>query len=74
MIEVIFVAIYIWLLLKVSKLLFKIAWSATKAIAGFLFLCSLPVLLMGVLLASGVVLLIPIGLLVLAVCVLCGSA
>lgn len=67
MIEVIFVITYIWLLLKVSKLLLKITWSATKAIVGFLFLCSLPILVVGVLLASGVVLLIPIGLLVLAV-------
>ena len=66
MIELISIMIYLWLLFVVGKLLFKVAWGATRIIAGFLICCSLPVLVCGVLLTSALMLLAPAGLLIIA--------
>ena len=70
MVELISVGIYLWLLFVVGKLLFKVAWGAAKIIASILFILALPTLIGGLLLASGLVLLVPVGLLILAVLLL----
>ena len=73
MIELISVILYVWLLFAVVKIFFRVAWGFTKIIAGVLFIISLPVLIGTVLLASSLVLLVPIGLLVLAALLLIGD-
>ena len=74
MIELISVGIYLWLLFVVGKLLFKVAWGATKVVAGILFVLSFPAIACAVLLASGLILLLPVGLLAIAVILLKGGA
>lgn len=73
MIELISVGIYLWLLFVVGKLLFKVAWGATKIVAGFFFFCSLPVLICGVLLTSSLILLAPFVLLIVSALLLSRS-
>lgn len=57
--------LFLWLLFKVSGLLFRLAWGATKIIAVILLAAAFPALLFGLIFAGGVVLLIPAGLLLL---------
>ena len=70
MIEFISIGLSCWLFIVVGKLLFTVAWGATKIIASILFILALPTLIGGLLLASGIVLLVPVGLLILAVLLL----
>lgn len=57
--------LFLWLLFKISGLLFRLAWGATKIIAVILLAAAFPALLFGLIFAGGVVLLIPAGLLLL---------
>lgn len=70
MIELISIALYCWLLFVVGKLLFKVAWGVIKIIAAVLLFLSLPSLVGCLYLASGIVLFVPAGLLVMAVLLL----
>ena len=70
MIELISLGLSCWLFIVVGKLLFKVAWGTTKIIASILFILALPTLIGCLLLASGLVLLVPVGLLILAVLLL----
>ena len=70
MIELISIIISFWLFFIVGKMLFKVAWGVTKIIASILFVLSLPTLIGGVLLASGLVLLLPVGMLIAAILLL----
>ena len=74
MIELISVIIYFWLFFVVGKLLFKVAWGAAKIAAGLLFVLSFPAIACAVLLASGLILLLPVGLLIVAVILLKGGS
>lgn len=70
MIELISLGLSCWLFIVVGKLLFKVAWGATKITACIFFTLALPTLIGGLLLASGLVLIVPVGLLILAVLLL----
>lgn len=72
MIELISVIIYCCLLYIVGKLLLKVAWGAAKIVAVLLFVLSFPALVAGILLASGFILLLPVGFLVVAIILLNG--
>ena len=70
MLELIITVLFCWLLFKVFKLMFKIAWGATKVIALLLSVFAVPLLIGSLLLAGGVILLLPIALLVTALILL----
>ena len=62
MMELIVTAIFIWLFFKVLGLAFRAAWGMTKILASLLFVVAIPVLLICLLFAGGVVLLLPLAL------------
>lgn len=66
MLEVIGVLLFLWLMGKVSELLFRLAWGAVKVIAILL-------LAAGLLCAGGMMLLVPSGLLLLILALLKGD-
>lgn len=66
MFEILCVIAFAWIFFKVLKLFFKIAWGITKIIAMILFITAIPSLLACVFMASGIALLIPVGLVGLA--------
>ena len=70
MLEFIITVLFCWLLFTVFKLMFKIAWGATKVIALLLSVLAVPVLIGGLLLAGGVILLLPVAMLVVAVLII----
>ena len=62
MFELLVVAAFLWLLIKGLGLAFRVTWSLTKAVAIVLFVLAMPALLGCLLLAGGVLLLIPVAL------------
>ena len=66
------VLLFLWLMGKVSGLLFRLTWGAVKVIA-ILLLAALPMLAAGLLCAGGMMLLVPSGLLLLILALLKGD-
>lgn len=66
------VLLFLWLMGKVSGLLFRLTWGAVKVIA-ILLLAALPILAAGLLCAGGMMLLVPSGLLLLILALLKGD-
>lgn len=66
MLELIITVLFCWLFFAVFKMMFKIAWGATKVIALLLSIFAVPILIGCLLLASGLILLLPIAMLVVA--------
>ena len=62
--------LFLWLMGKVSGLLFRLAWGAVKVIAILLLAAALPMLAAGLLCAGGMMLLVPSGLLLLILALL----
>ena len=62
MFELLVVAAFLWLFIKGLGLAFRVTWGLTKAVAIVLFLLAMPALLGCLLLAGGVLLLIPVAL------------
>ena len=62
MVELIVLILFAWLLIGALRLTFKIAWGVAKVIAVILFVLALPALIAGLLMASGLVLLVPLAL------------
>lgn len=62
MFELLVVAAFLWLLIKGLSLAFRVTWGLAKAVAIVLFVLAMPALLGGLLLAGGVLLLIPVAL------------
>ena len=73
MLEVIGVLLFLWLMGKVSGLLFRLTWGAVKVIAILLLAAALPILAAGLLCAGGMILLVPSGLLLLILTLLKGD-
>lgn len=63
LLTVLSVALFFWLI----KLLFKLTWSVAKIIAVILLVIALPTLIGGLMVAGGIVLLIPVALLASAI-------
>ena len=59
MFELLVVAAFLWLFIKGLGLAFRVTWGLTKAVAIVLFVLAMPALLGCLLLAGGVLLLIP---------------
>lgn len=62
MFELLVVAAFLWLFIKGLGLAFRVTWGLTKAVAIVLFVLAMPALLGCLLLAGGVLLLIPFAL------------
>lgn len=73
MLEVIGVLLFLWLMGKLSGLLFRLTWGAVKVIAILLLATALPILAAGLLCAGGMMLLVPSGLLLLILALLKGD-
>ena len=67
MLELIITVLFCWLLFTFFKLMFKLAWGATKIMALLLSVLAIPILIGGLLLAGGVILLLPVAMLVVAI-------
>ena len=70
MFELLVVAAFLWLFIKGLGLAFRVTWGLTKAVAIVLFVLAMPALLGCLLLAGGVLLLIPVALVGIAFCIL----
>ena len=62
MLEVLLVILFCWLGFKVLKLVFTVTWGVTKIFAAVLFLAAVPLLVVCLLFAGGLVLLLPVAL------------
>ena len=62
MFELLVVAAFLWLFINGLGLTFRVTWGLTKAVAIVLFVLAMPALLGCLLLAGGVLLLIPVAL------------
>jgi len=62
MLEILILIAFCWLCFKVIGLAFRVAWGTAKILASILFALAVPMLIAGLLLASGIALLIPLAL------------
>ena len=62
MFELLVLVLFVWLLAKSIGLAFRVTWGLAKIVAVILFTLALPVLIGCLLVASGVILLIPVAL------------
>ena len=58
--------LFCWLFFKAVGLMFRVAWGTTKIIASLLFAVAVPMLVGCLLLASGLLLLVPLAMVALA--------
>lgn len=59
MFEILTLILFVWLFVKCLGLAFRLTWGAAKVLAGFLMVLALPVLLLCLLFAGGLLLLVP---------------
>ena len=70
MLELLTIVVFCWLSVKLLGLFFRMAWGAAKIIASLLFIIALPMLVLMLAFAGGMLLMIPLGLLALALGIL----
>ena len=70
MFDILVMIAFLWLFVKVFGLAFRLTWSLAKIVAVILFTLAIPVMILCLLFASGVVMLIPIALVVIALAIL----
>ena len=70
MLEILTVAIFIWLLVKAMGLAFKLTWGVAKVIASILMAVALPVLIVCLVFVGGLALIVPIAVIGIAVGIL----
>lgn len=70
MFELLTIILFLWLMGKAAGLAFRLTWGAAKVIATILMGLALPLLIVCLLFASGLVLLVPLGLIGIAVGIL----
>ena len=70
MFEIIMVAAFLWLLFKALGLVFRLTWSVTKLVVGLLLALAFPLLVVCLIFASGLLLLVPVGMILLALAIL----
>lgn len=66
MFELFVLILFGWLFIEAVQLFFKVTWGLAKVAAVILFILSLPTLIGCLLMASGIVLLLPVALIALA--------
>ena len=70
MFELLTIAIFIWLLVKSIGLAFKLTWGVAKIAASILIGLAFPVLIVCFVFVGGIVLLVPLGMIAIAVGIL----
>lgn len=70
MFELLITLLFVWLLVQFVKLAFRVTWGLAKGVALVLFVLSLPALIGCLLMAGGLLLLLPIVLIALALGIL----
>lgn len=70
MIELLILALFIWLSIKAIGIALKLTWGAAKILAAIVFVIALPVLVLCLLFASGIVLLVPVALIAVVLAIL----
>ena len=70
MFELLTVAIFIWLLVKAAGFAFKLTWGVAKIVAAILIGLALPVLIVCLVFVGGIALLVPLGMIAIAVGIL----
>ena len=70
MFELLTVVIFIWLLVKAAGFAFKLTWGVAKIVAAILIGVALPVLIVCVVFVGGIALLVPLGMIAIAVGIL----
>ena len=67
MLELLTIIVFCWLSFKLLGLFLRMAWGMAKIIATVLFIIALPTLVMCLIFTGGMLLMIPLGLLALAI-------
>ena len=70
MFELLTVGIFIWLLVKAAGFAFKLTWGVAKIVAAILIGLALPVLIVCLVFVGGIALLVPLGMIAIAVGIL----
>ena len=70
MFELLVLIAFVWLFAKAIGLAFKVTWGLAKVVAVILFTLAIPAMILCLLFASGVVMLIPVALVVIALAIL----
>lgn len=70
MFELLTIAVFIWLLVKAAGFAFKLTWGVAKIVATILIGLALPVLIVCLVLVGGIALLVPLGMIAIAVGIL----
>ena len=70
MFELLTVVIFIWLLVKAAGFAFKLTWGVAKIVAAILIGVALPVLIVCLVFVGGIALLVPLGMIAIAVGIL----
>ena len=63
MLEILFTVLFVWLLMKTIGLAFRVAWGATKIVASILFSLAVPLLVLCLIFAGGLLVLVPLAML-----------
>ena len=61
MFELLTVIVFVWLLVKAIRLVFKLTWGITKVVASILMVIALPVLIVCLVFVGGIALIVPIA-------------
>ena len=67
MFELLTVIVFVWLLVKAIRLVFKLTWGITKVVASILVVIALPVLIVCLVFVGGIALMVPIAVIGIAV-------
>ena len=70
MFELLTIAVFIWLLVKTAGFALKLTWGVAKVVAAILIGVALPVLIVCLVLVGGIALLVPLGMIAIAVGIL----
>ena len=62
MLDILLVMLFCWLLFKTAGLAFRMAWGTAKILASLLFAVAVPLLVLCLIFAGGIVLLLPLAL------------
>ncbi len=62
MFELLTIGLFVWLMVKVIGLAFKLTWGVAKVIASLLMVIAVPLLALCLLFAGGIALLVPVAL------------
>ena len=69
MFEFLAIILFVWLLVKAAGLVFKVTWGLAKVLAGLLMALAVPLLIVCVVFAGGLLILVPLALVGIAVAI-----